>query len=119
MRGIYDFGAIGGCKESREVIIKAWLTKHFEDYETEKKVYNILSASPMKGCPSLIGSPTDPSREIYALVLEKLGPSLEDLCNLMSPKVRFDEKMTLAVAIQMVRDFFLVAVVLITHIPFL
>ena len=74
-----------------------------EDYETEKKVYNILSASPMKGCPSLIESAMDPSRNIYALVLEKLGPSLEDLCNLMTPNVRFDEQMCLALAIQMVR----------------
>ena len=65
------------------------------------------------------GNPSDPSQNLYGLVLEKLGPSLEDLCNLMSPNVRFDEKMTLTVAIQMVRDFFLVSVVNITHIPFL
>lgn len=76
-----------------------------EDYETEKKVYSILSSSPMKGCPSLIESTMDPHRMIHALVLEKLGPSLEDLCNLKSPQVRFDEKMSLALAIQMVRDF--------------
>ena len=99
--------------------MKVWLSCDLrEDYETEEKVYNILSASPMKGCPSLIRNPSDPSQNLYGLVLEKLGPSLEDLCNLMSPKVRFDEKMTLAVAIQMVRDFFLVAVVLNTHIRF-
>ena len=59
----------------------------------------------MKGCPSLIESTMDPHRMIHALVLEKLGPSLEDLCNLKSPQVRFDEKMSLALAIQMVRDF--------------
>jgi serine/threonine protein kinase len=65
----------------------------------------------MKGCPSLIESNTDPSRKIYVLVLQKLGPSLEELCRLMSessPNVRFDEKMTMALAIQMVRGFFLV-----------
>ena len=99
----YDFGVAGGCKKSRQVIIKAWMNDSDEDYETEKKVYDILSASPMKGCPSLIESTMDPNRSIYALVLEKLGPSLEDLCNLMSPNVRFDEQMSLALAIQMVR----------------
>ena len=105
----YDFGVAGGCKESREVIIKAWTNNFDEDYETEKKAYEILSASPMKGCPSLIESTMDHSpRKIYALVLEKLGPSLEDLCSLMSPNVQFDEKMTLALAIQMVRGNFLV-----------
>ena len=104
----YDFGVVGGCKESREVIVKAW-TREDEEYRTERTAYEILSASPMKGCPSLIESTTDycPT-PIYALVLEKLGPSLEDLCNVMSPNVRFDEKMTLAVAIQMVRDSSLV-----------
>ena len=102
----YDFGVAGGCKKSRQVIIKAWMNEFDEDYETEKKVYDILSASPMKGCPSLIDM--DSSRNIYTLVLEKLGPSLDDLCNLMSPNVRFDEKKTLALAIQMVRENFLV-----------
>jgi serine/threonine protein kinase len=91
------------------VVIKAWMSYN-EEYRTEKTVYKVLSASPMKGCPSLIQSAAtmSPRREIYALVLEKLGPSLQDLCDRMSPKVRFDEKMTLALAIQMVRNFFLV-----------
>jgi hypothetical protein len=102
----YDFGVIGGCKESREVVVKAWMELDDEEYQTEKEAYRILSASPMKGCPSLIEFSIDPRREIYALVLEKLGPSLKDLCNLKSPNLRFDEKMTLALAIQMVRDFF-------------
>ena len=101
----YDFGVTGGCKESREVVIKTWAHMMDAEYQTEKWAYEILSASPMKGCPSLIESNTDPSRNINALVLEKLGPSLEVLCNLMS---RFDEKMTLALAIQMVRENFLV-----------
>jgi hypothetical protein len=71
----------------------------------ENKVYSLLSASPMKGIPSLIESAKEPSRQIYAVVLEKLGPSLEDLCELMPDDGCFDEKMTLALAIQMVRDF--------------
>jgi hypothetical protein len=77
-----------------------------DEYDTERNAYSILSTSPMKGCPSLIDSVMDPFRNICALVLEKSGPSLEDLCNLMSPDVRFDEKMILAVAIQMVRVIF-------------
>ena len=103
----YDFGGARGCKGSREVVIKAWMNSLDEDCEKEKKVYNILSASPMKGCPSLIESKMDPDRNIYALVLEKLGPTFDDLCNLMSRcNARFDENMTLALAIQMVRGLF-------------
>ena len=102
----YDFGVIGGCKDSGEVIIKAW-THYGEEYQTELATYKILSASPMKGCPSLIeGTDSVSHRRVYALVLEKLGPTLEDICDLMSPNALFDEEMTLAVAIQMVRDFF-------------
>ena len=115
----YDFGFAGGCKKSRQVIIKAWTKNHKEEYETERKVYDILSASPMKGCPSLIESNIDSSGNIYALVLEKLGPTLEDLRScLISPDKRFDEKMILALAIQMVRKkkFLDSQVILITHI---
>ena len=111
----YDFGVAGGCKESREVIIKAWMDEYDEDYEAEKRAYNILSASPMKGCPSLIESTINSSPKIYALVLEKLGPSLEDLWGLMSPGVRFDQRMSLALAIQMVREKFY-QVICVTHI---
>ena len=104
--GAYDFGDTGGCKESREVFIRFWRDGYDDQYyDTERKAYTILSAWPMEGCPSLIESVIDPRRNIYALVLEKSGPSLEELCNLMSP-VRFDEKMSLALAIQMVRVFF-------------
>ena len=77
-----------------------------EEFENEIKMHSIISISPMKGCPSLIESCMD--LPVRGLVLEKLGPSLEDLCNMMSPNARFDEKMTLAVAIQMVCGFFLV-----------
>ena len=110
----YDFGVTGGCKKSREVIIKAWKGDS-EDREIESRTYKILSASPMKGVPSLIENRVDSDRWLYALVLEKLGPSLEDLYQLMPGKKRFDEKMILAIAIQMVRDF---PVSLIpTHVP--
>ena len=80
----YDFGVIGGCKESKEVVIKAWMDfNDDEEYRMERVAYDILSASPMKGCPFLIEFAIDPRREIYALVLENLGP-LQDLCDLMS-----------------------------------
>ena len=103
----YEFGGTGGCKESREVIIKAWKQREMyeKEYETEKKVYKTLSSTspPMKGFPALIQATSD--SDVHALVLEKLGPSLEDLGNLMRQHLitRFTEKMTLAVAIQMVR----------------
>ncbi|KAF8957796.1 kinase-like domain-containing protein [Flammula alnicola] len=52
------------------------------------------------GTPSLRASGYDDECEVYALVLEKLGPSLEDFLD-MIPARRFDERMVLAVAIQM------------------
>jgi hypothetical protein len=52
----YDFGGTGGCKESKEVIIKAWKGIDEEDYQTESKVYEILSSTspPMKGFLALV-----------------------------------------------------------------
>jgi serine/threonine protein kinase len=99
----YDFGGTGGCNESKEVIIKAWKGMDEEDYQTESKVYEILSSTepPMKGFPALIQAKRDADSNVLAVVLEKLGPSLEDLCNLMRQHqiTRFSEKMTLALAI--------------------
>ena len=99
----YDFGVTGGCEKSRKVIIKAWRRNHHEDYITESQVYDILSASPMKGFPILIEENKELSRQIYAVVLEILGPSLDNLSRLL-PDNRFDEQMTVSLAIQMVRD---------------
>ena len=91
------------------MVIKAWVNDSDEEYQTERVAYSVLSVLPMKGYPSLIGiiPPVAPTQGtcLGCLVLEKLGPSLQDLCDLM-PNMRFDEKMTLALAIQMVRDFF-------------
>ena len=61
--------------------------------------------------PSLIESNIETSRNrdsnIYILVLEELGPTLEDLCRVLSRNnERFDEEMSLALTIQTVRDFF-------------
>ncbi|KAF8809322.1 kinase-like protein [Phlegmacium glaucopus] len=102
----YDFGGTGGCKEPREVIIKAWRQCDVDDDEyddddfvTESRVYNILSVSPMKGFPRHIETNAKPDAQIFGVVLEKLGPSLQDLYELM-PDKRFNEHMTLALAIQ-------------------
>jgi len=54
----------------------------------------------MKGVPSLIESNFELGPKFYGVVLEMLGPSLEDICRLI-PDHRFDEEMTLALAIQM------------------
>ncbi|KAF8809323.1 kinase-like protein [Phlegmacium glaucopus] len=100
----YDFGCAGGCKEPGEVIIKAWRRPYDDDFVTESKVYSTLSVSPIKGFPCHIESNADPSLRIYGVVLEKLGPSSQDLFALM-PDKRFDEKMTLALAIQILDRF--------------
>ncbi|KAF8814167.1 kinase-like protein [Phlegmacium glaucopus] len=95
----YDFGGTGGCKEPRQVVIKAWMGCYDDDFVTESRVYSILSISPMKGFPRRIENIAEPSLCIYAVVLEKLGPSLQDIYRLM-PDKRFDEEMTLVIAIQ-------------------
>lgn len=54
----------------------------------------------LKASRSLAGA-----HERFALVLGNLGPSLENPCNIMPTGMQFDEKMILALAIQMVCDF--------------
>ncbi|KAJ7621336.1 kinase-like domain-containing protein [Roridomyces roridus] len=102
----YDLGE--GCAAGRQVVIKAWVEN--SDFECQREVaaYRALSASaglgPCKGVPTPVGLPQaqhDPMCDLYALVLPKLGPTLEDLRALL-PDGRFDLRMVLVVAIQMI-----------------
>ncbi|CAA7261011.1 unnamed protein product [Cyclocybe aegerita] len=98
----YDFGSEKGCKQATEVIVKAW--KDPEDLEcwTERRAYEILGCN--AHVPSVVASTYDGHCQAYALALEKLGPSLEDLLNL-EPNKRLDERTVLAAAIQLLEIY--------------
>jgi len=97
----YDFGSPNGCIAARTVIIKAWNSSGDDECLTESRVYHALQSHSMSGVPSLLASSYDEECQVYALVIETLGDSLENLLR-MTPGNRFSEEMVLAVAIQLV-----------------
>ena len=98
----YDFGSPDGCIGAKMVIIKAWNNSGDAECVTESRVYQALQSHFISGVPSLLASSYDKECQVYALVIEALGDSLEDLLY-MTPGNRFTEEMVLAVAIQLVR----------------
>lgn len=98
----YDFGSQDGCNAASTVIIKAWNSSGDDECLTESRVYQALQSHSISGVPSLLASSYDEECQVYALVIETLGDSLEDLLH-MTPGNRFSEEMVLAVAIQLVR----------------
>ncbi|KAJ7041014.1 kinase-like domain-containing protein [Mycena alexandri] len=109
-RGVYlayDFGGAKGCAEALEVIIKGWVTA--SDFECQREIaaYSVLSrAKPCRGVPLpwTASAQHDPVCDVHALVLPKLGPTLEDLRELL-PDKRFDALMVLTVGIQMIERY--------------
>ena len=69
---------------------------------TESRVYRALQSNSITGVPALLASSYEEECQFYALVIETLGDSLEDVLH-MTPENRFNEEMVLAVAIQLVR----------------
>lgn len=69
---------------------------------TESGVYQDLQSNSITGVPTLLASSHEEECQVYALVIETLGDSLEDVLH-MTPGNRFNEEMVLAVAIQLVR----------------
>lgn len=96
----YDFGSPSGCNGAKIVIIKAWNNSSDEECVTEARVYRALQSHSISGVPSLLASSYDEECQVYALVIEALGDSLEDLLHI-TPGNRFSEEMVLAVAIQL------------------
>ncbi|KAJ7677971.1 kinase-like domain-containing protein [Mycena polygramma] len=107
-RGVYlayDVGGDEGCASPQEVIVKVWVTGT-SDFECHREIsaYRALGgADPCPGVPvpRVASAVYDPLCDVYALVLPKLGPTLEDLRSLL-PNKRFDARMVLMVAIQMI-----------------
>ncbi|KAJ7705596.1 kinase-like domain-containing protein [Mycena rosella] len=103
-RGVYvayDFGGSAGCAGACEVVVKAWVAA--SDFECQREVaaYRALGTCPGVPAPRVAGALHDPLCDVHALVLPKLGPTLEDLRALL-PDKRFDTRMVLTVAIQMI-----------------
>ncbi|KAJ7770264.1 kinase-like domain-containing protein [Mycena maculata] len=109
-RGVYfayDFGGLTGCAAAREVVVKAWVSS--SDFECQREVaaYRTLGgADPCPGVPTpeIASARHDPFCDVHALVLPKLGPTLEDLREML-PHKRLDERMVLTVAIQMIERY--------------
>ncbi|RDB19268.1 Casein kinase I isoform alpha [Hypsizygus marmoreus] len=101
-RGVYlayNFGTLpAGCLDANEVVIKAWSDPRDRECVTEASVYQTLDK--LTGVPDVKANMYDPHCSVYVIVLQKLGPTLEDLMRAM-PEGRFNEKMVLGVAIQM------------------
>ncbi|KAJ6630424.1 kinase-like domain-containing protein [Mycena sp. CBHHK59/15] len=103
-RGVYlayDFGSSDGCSKATEVIVKAWVSTSDFECQRETAAYRVFASSPCPGVPIPLESAHDPLCDVYALVLPKLGPTLEDLRERL-PDHKFDERMVLMVAIQMI-----------------
>ncbi|KAF8888304.1 kinase-like domain-containing protein [Infundibulicybe gibba] len=103
-RGVYlayDISSDIGCSSKKMVVIKAWLSPSDAECLMEAEAYRSLSSpSLVSGTPGLLASEYDATCGVYALVLERLGPSLEDIRPLF-PGHRFSEQLVLCIAIQM------------------
>ncbi|KAJ7097626.1 kinase-like domain-containing protein [Mycena epipterygia] len=107
-RGVYlayDFGASReGCAAATEVIVKAWVAAGDFECQREVAAYRALGgADPCPGVPTprVANALHDSLCDVQALVLQKLGPTLEDLRILLLDNC-FDARMVLMVAIQMI-----------------
>ncbi|KAJ7584758.1 kinase-like domain-containing protein [Mycena floridula] len=103
-RGVYlayDFSK--GCDSPRQVIVKAWTDPADRESHTENSVYRLFRDG-IGGVPKVLSSGYDPICDVFALVLEKLGPSLQDIQDSLPRRV-FTESMVLDVAIQMIERY--------------
>lgn len=107
-RGVYlahCFHGAGGCPEATTVVIKAWLDVLDSECTIERDSYQLLGQHPrIRGVPNVLSSNYDKQCEVYAIVMQLLGPSLEEIREGLH-KGRFPERLVLSVAIQMVPAF--------------
>lgn len=84
------------------MIVKAWTDSEDDECITERGAYDYLQDPyPIVGIPNVLESATDEECEVYAIILQCLGPTLDDVLQML-PEKKFNEKMVLSVAIQMV-----------------
>ncbi|KAJ6536342.1 kinase-like domain-containing protein [Mycena capillaripes] len=99
----YDFGGAQGCAGAPEVVIKASASDSDAEYHPEVAAYKILRGC--LGVPEILGGAQfEPLCRVHALPMQRLGPTLEDLIAVL-PNRRFDERMVLTVAIQMIERY--------------
>lgn len=82
--------------------MKAWISASDRECVNERQVYELLCTPPVAGTPAVYSSDYNEEQGVFALVLQRLGPSLEQVVELLPSNYRFDDRMVLAVAIQMV-----------------
>lgn len=107
-RGVFealDFGVPDGCACAARVILKVWTDAADDECIVEDEVYETLDECAVKGVPALRATGQDVASDVYVLALEKLGPSLQQLLDLV-PDGKLDEKMVMALAIQLVSSLF-------------
>lgn len=67
---------------------------------TESTAYDVFRSFSMAGIPVVLANSYDAGCDVHAIMLELLGPTLDDLCRLR-PGGKLEDRMVLAVAIQM------------------
>ena len=87
------------------MVVKAWVSRTDPECTTEETTYQKLQCpsrdASIVGVPKILANGWDATCEVYAIVMQKLGPNLQDILE-VSQFRKFDERMTMAVAIQMV-----------------
>lgn len=104
-RGVYiayDFGGPHGCTNVDRVIVKSW-SESGRECDAEVAAYKLLCSPMLEGVPRILANTYDEQCQVHAIVMEKLGPSLQDILDIC-PDGLFGAKMVLSVAINMVRS---------------
>ncbi|KAG5654017.1 hypothetical protein H0H81_008327 [Sphagnurus paluster] len=95
-RGVYlayDFlSSDQGCLQPTKVFIKAWSTPNDAECIAERTAYDLLHESPLEGIAQILMSAYDPHANVFAIALQRLGPTLDDIMQTL-PEKRFDERM--------------------------
>ncbi|KAF5386814.1 hypothetical protein D9615_002131 [Tricholomella constricta] len=98
-RGVYlahDFGSSDlGCLQAKTVIVKAWAASDDSECVTERTVYDVLQGPTVAGIPDVLMSAYDSDCGVYAIVLQRLGSTVDDVMQAL-PDKKLDEKMVLA-----------------------
>jgi hypothetical protein len=81
--------------------VKTWVSASDSECRSESAAYDAFRLSPFTGVPTVLANSFDADCDVHAIVLKLVGLTLEDL-RCLCPSGKFQDKMVLAVAIQMV-----------------
>ncbi|KAF8220713.1 hypothetical protein L208DRAFT_1063358, partial [Tricholoma matsutake] len=102
-RGVYhayDFSSSAGCLAVKKVVLKTWVSASDNECLTESTAYDVFRSFSMAGIPVVLANSYDAGCDVHAIVLELLGPTLDDLCRLR-PGGKLEDRMVLAVLLLM------------------